>query len=97
MFTMEYLSRIYTTKVYLRQNHNAGSKLTNKCDFYPDLRFYVNEGGIANLLSVPAHHKASWKIHMETGKAVKALSPTGVLLTFKHDIGVTRRGGYAIC
>jgi hypothetical protein len=89
MFAPEYLSRCHTTKVYLRQNCNAGSKLTNKCGYYADLRFFISEGGIANLLSLPALEKEGWKIHMETGKPVKALSPTGVLLTFKRDVGMT--------
>ena len=31
MFAQEYLDRQHTTGVYLRQNCNAGSKLTNKC------------------------------------------------------------------
>ena len=76
MFALEYPSRLPCTKVYLRQNCNAGSKLTNKYRYYADLRFYESEGGIANLLSVPALEKAGWKIHMETGKPVRALSPT---------------------
>ena len=58
MFAPEYLSRLHFTKMYLRQNCNAGSKLTNKCGYYAGLRFYVSEGGIANLLSVLALEKA---------------------------------------
>jgi hypothetical protein len=38
---------------------------------------------------VPALEKAGWKVQMETGKPVRALSPEGVLLTFKRDVGVT--------
>jgi hypothetical protein len=63
--------------------------MTNKCGYFLGLMFYASEGGIANLLSVPALEKAGWSIHMETGKPVRALSPEGVLLTFKRDKGVT--------
>jgi hypothetical protein len=75
MFAVEYLLRRHVTKIFLRQNCNAGSKITNKCGYYMDLRFYESEGGIANLLSLPALEKAGWKIRMETGKPVQALSP----------------------
>jgi len=89
MFATEYLERMHVTKVYLRQNCNAGSKLTNRCGYYLGLRFYAGEGGIANLLSVPALEREGWKIHMETGKDVKAMSPDGLIITFKRDVGMT--------
>ena len=63
--------------------------MTNKCGYFLGLLFYASEGGIANLLSVPALEKASWKIHMETGMPVQALSLEGILLAFKRDKGVT--------
>ena len=34
MFGVEYLERVHLTDTYLRQNCNAGSKLTNKCGYY---------------------------------------------------------------
>jgi hypothetical protein len=89
MFASEYLTDHHTSEVYLRQNCNAGSKVTNQCGYYIGLKFYIGEGGIANLLSVPALEKAGWKVQMETGKPVRVLSPEGVLLTFKRDVGVT--------
>ena len=75
--------------MYLNQHCNAGSKLTNKGGYYAGLRFYESEGGIANLLSVPALEKAGWKIELNTGKPVRALSPDGLLFKFKHDVGIT--------
>jgi hypothetical protein len=89
MFAIEYLLQRHLTKIFLCQNCNAGSKITNKCGYYMGLRFYESEGGIANLLSVPALEKAGWKIRMEMGKPVQALSPDGLLITFKRDIGMT--------
>eukprot|EP00956_Cyclotella_meneghiniana_P001509 scaffold1710_cov37-Cyclotella_meneghiniana.AAC.3 len=78
MFATEYLTRQHTSDVYLRQNCNAGTKMTN------------NKGGIANLLSVPALKKAGWTVSIRTGKPVQVFSPDGLLLTFKRDTGVTR-------
>lgn len=89
MFAIEFLVRLHTTMVYLRQNCNAGSNVTNKCGYFLDLLFYINKKGIANLLSVPWLKANGWKIHMETGKPVRALSPDGMLLTFKRDSGMT--------
>ena len=62
--------------------------MTNKCGYFLGLLFYASEGGIANLLSVPALEMAGWSIHMETGKPVCALSPNGLLLTFKETRGL---------
>ena len=76
--------------MYLRQNCNAGTKMTNKCGYYAVLLFYVSKGGIANLLSVPALKKAGWTVSIRTGKPVQVFSPDGLLLTFKRDTGVTR-------
>eukprot|EP00956_Cyclotella_meneghiniana_P009214 scaffold12647_cov40-Cyclotella_meneghiniana.AAC.3 len=89
MFAPEYLTRRHVTKVYLNQHCNAGSKLTNKCGYYAGLRFYESDGGIANLLSVPALEKAGWKVQLNTGKPVQALSPDGLLFKFKRDVGMT--------
>jgi hypothetical protein len=61
----------------------------NKCGYFLDLLFYINKKGIAYLLSVPWLKANGWKIHMETGKPVRALSPDGMLLTFKRDSGMT--------
>eukprot|EP00956_Cyclotella_meneghiniana_P038953 scaffold162906_cov46-Cyclotella_meneghiniana.AAC.1 len=89
MFAPEYLSRRHTTKVYLNQHCNAGTKLTNKCGYYAGLRFYESPGGIANLLSAPALEKAGWKIDFKTGQPIQAMSPDGLLFTFKRDTGMT--------
>ncbi|KAL7504016.1 hypothetical protein ACHAXN_001720, partial [Cyclotella atomus] len=90
MFTKKFLTNIQQSNVYLRQNCNAGSKLTNKVGYWGDLKFYLSEGGIANLLSVPALEADGWTIEVKTGEPTKALSPDGVLLTFKRDLGVTK-------
>lgn len=91
MFASEYLTGQHTSKVYLKQNCNAGSRLTNKRGYWGDLPFYLlSEGGIANLLSMPALEQAGWEIELKTRGDTNALSPDGVLLTFKRDDGVTK-------
>jgi hypothetical protein len=88
MCTEKFLTRLHVTKVYLRQNCNAGSKLTNRQGYWNGIPFWVNDTGIANLLSVPKLEKSGWKIQYETGGEWQALSPNGQLLTFKKDKGL---------
>eukprot|EP00956_Cyclotella_meneghiniana_P039152 scaffold166732_cov36-Cyclotella_meneghiniana.AAC.1 len=88
MCTEKCLSRLHLTKVYLRQNCNAGSKLTNRQGYWNDLPFWVNNSGIANLLSLPKLEKSGWQIQYKTGGEWQALSPGGQMLTFKKDSGL---------
>eukprot|EP00956_Cyclotella_meneghiniana_P039180 scaffold167175_cov42-Cyclotella_meneghiniana.AAC.1 len=88
MCTEKFLSRLHLTKVYLRQNCNAGSKLTNRQGYWNGIPFWVNNTGIANLLSIPKLEKHGWIIKYKTGGEWQALSPGGQLLKFKKDTGL---------
>eukprot|EP00956_Cyclotella_meneghiniana_P026461 scaffold57247_cov37-Cyclotella_meneghiniana.AAC.7 len=88
MCTEKFLSRVHLTKVYLRQNCNAGSKLTNRQGYWNGIPFWVNTTGIANLLSMPKLEKSGWILKYKTGGIWEALSPNGQLLTFKKDTGL---------
>ena len=89
MFATEHLERCHTVKVVLRQNCNAGSKLTNKMGYWGDYRFWINEDGIANLLSIPSLEKHKHYIRYTTGGQWQVVTPNGKVMTFKHDSGVT--------
>ena len=90
MCTEKFLTRLHLTKVYLQQNCNAGSKLTNKQGYWNGIPFWVNNTGIANLLSLPKLEKSGWLIRYKTGNKWEALSPQGQLLTFKKDTGLCK-------
>ena len=82
------LTRIHMTKHYLRQNCNAGSKLTNVQGYWQGIPFWYNSTGIANLLSLPKLEKSGWIIEYKTGGTWTAMSPQGMILTFKKDKGL---------
>ena len=86
--TRRFLERIHTTMTYLRQNCNAGSKVTNKQGYWMGIPFWLNETGIANLLSLPKLEKAGWVIEYKTGGHWHAIAPDGMTLIFKKDKGL---------
>eukprot|EP00804_Cyclotella_cryptica_P007870 CCRYP_001432-RA/>CCRYP_001432-RA protein AED:0.43 eAED:0.43 QI:0/0/0/1/1/1/2/0/246 len=57
MFVTESLDRIHNVGVRLRQHCNAGATTTGKMGYWRGIKFWVNETGIANLLSVPQLEK----------------------------------------
>jgi predicted Fe-S protein YdhL (DUF1289 family) len=87
MFAVEYLTKRGTSKHYLKQNCNAGYKLTNRQGYWCGLQFWENEEGIANLLSMPQLEKSGWKLDYTDG-VWKAYSPNGKVVTFKRDTGM---------
>ena len=88
MCTKKHLERLHSTKIYLRQNCNAGSKITNTQGYWNNMPFWYNDTGIANLLSVPKLEKAGWVIAYKTGGRWVARSPEGQVLLFKKDEGM---------
>ena len=88
MFASEYLENVYRTGVALRQNCNAGSKVTNQKGSWLDWEFWLNTSGIANLLSVPTIENSGCKVQYNTGKNWEVYTPSGYILTFYLDTGV---------
>jgi hypothetical protein len=88
MFATEHLSGCHTTKTFLRQNCNAGSKLVNKMGTWRGIKFWINEDGIANLLSIPQLEKSGCIIRYLTGGKWEVLTPGGKIVTFEKDVGV---------
>jgi hypothetical protein len=87
MYAVEFLTGRHTTTNYLRQKCNVGYKLTNRAGYWCGLKFWENEDGIANLLSIPQLESAGWKLDYTDG-IWTAFSPNGKVLTFKKDTGV---------
>jgi hypothetical protein len=87
MFAVEHLTGCHETKTFLRQNCNAGSKLVNRMGTWPGLKFWINEDGIANLLSIPQLEKSGCKIQYTGGKWM-VLTPNNRVVIFEQDVGV---------
>ena len=89
MFASEYLHSVRKSKVALRQNCNAGSKVANRIGKWRDFLFWENKGGIANLLSVPKLQKDGYQVTIKTGEPVSIASPDGrQIIVFKTAPGV---------
>ena len=83
MFAVENLTKCHTTGVTMRQNCNAGTKLTNRMGYWGGIKFWISPDGIANLLSIPKLQEAGFKIQF-TDKW-RMLTPNNKLITFAQD------------
>ena len=64
---------------------NAGKTSTSKQGMYGRFTIWLNERGIANLLSIPMLEKAGYIVITHTKKKWKVISPEGEEITFKRD------------
>ena len=88
IFATEFLERRHRTGVTLRQNSNAGSRLTNWMGFWSEWKFWENEVGIANLLSKPAIKKLGYEVVIMQGKKLVLSPDRKKKWVFKKDTGV---------
>eukprot|EP00956_Cyclotella_meneghiniana_P028301 scaffold65295_cov71-Cyclotella_meneghiniana.AAC.14 len=87
MFAPEFLTDIFSDGVALRQNCNAGSKLTQLKGAWMGWEFWLNTSGIANLLSWPTAIKLGCKI-VYKDETWQVYTPSGYVLSFYPDTGV---------
>ena len=88
MFATEFLDKRHCTGVTLRQNCNAGSRLTNRMGFWSVWKFWENEDGIANLLSEPEIEKQGYEVTIMQGMRTVFSPDRKTKWIFKKDIGV---------
>jgi hypothetical protein len=88
MFATEFLDKCIRTGVTLRQNCNAGSRLTNRMGFWSVWKFWENEDGIANLLSEPEIEKLGYEVTIMQGKRTVFSPDRKTKWIFKKDKGV---------
>jgi hypothetical protein len=89
MVSTKFLNRRHTTGVSLRTHCNAGSKMTNKQGYWMDFKFWENEGGLANLLSIPQLEADGYEVSKSRGEW-SVSGRDGTLITFAIDSGVCR-------
>merc|ERR1711957_654288 len=88
-FAIEFLDRIFKSRSSMNGNCNAGSVSTNLKGMWGKFQVWVNENGIANLLSIPMLEKAGYKVSSHTDKNWSVFTPEGDEIEFKRDTGVT--------
>eukprot|EP00804_Cyclotella_cryptica_P005158 CCRYP_018674-RA/>CCRYP_018674-RA protein AED:0.59 eAED:0.44 QI:0/0/0/0.5/0/0/2/0/146 len=65
-FASEHLTDIHVTGVVLKQHCNAGTNTMAKADFWRNIKFWLNENGIANLISAPQLELDGYKLEYKS-------------------------------
>ena len=68
---------------------NAGTTRITKRGFYGDLQVWLNEKGVANLISIPMLEKDGYSVFKTTNGEWKVVTPRGDTIPFKRDKGLT--------
>ena len=82
------LNDVKTVGTILQGNCNAGVSASNEKGVYGLWSFWINEKGIANLLSIPQLEKDGYTIDYNTKRDWFVTTPTGKCLLFKSDTGM---------
>ena len=88
MFHSRFLTDIKEGDSVMYGRCNAGETSTSKQGKYGRFTIWVNERGIANLLSIPMLEKAGCIVITHTKKKWKVISPEGEEITFERDMGL---------
>jgi hypothetical protein len=82
------LNDVKTVGTVLQGNCNAGVSTSKEKGAYGLWSFWLNEKGIANLLSIPQLEKDGYTIDCSTKRNWVVTTPTGKCLLFKSDTGL---------
>ena len=69
---------------------NTGTTSTSRQGSYGRSCVWLNEQGIANLLSVPMLEEAGYIVSSHTNKDWEVTTPKGVTITFRRDTGICK-------
>ena len=90
LFAPEFLTDISDSPTVMKGRCNAGTTSTNRKGSYGRSRVWLNERGIANLLSVPMLEEAGYIVSLHTKKYWEVTTPEGVTITFRRDTGICK-------
>ena len=82
----EFLDRVYPGKTAMNRSCNVGTVTTNTRGFYGEFKVWLNERGIANLLSIPMLENAMYIVSTHTKGDWVVTTPKGKKIVFKRDI-----------
>ena len=69
-------------------NFNAGTSKITKGGHFGKLRVWLNENGIANLISIPMLEANGYVVRTDTEGEWQVLAPEGKIIPFKRDTGM---------
>ena len=82
------LDYVKTVTTVLQGNCNAGVSTSNEKGFYGLWNFWLNEQGIANLLSIPQLEKDGYTIDYNTKQDWVVTTPEGKCILFLKETGM---------
>ena len=95
VFNRHVLHNIHEVGMVLRQNCNAGVNETSTMGFWRDFLMWLNENGIANLLSVPQLEEDGYVVEYRTGSHYWMVhTPNDFTYHFKKGTGMCKGMSY---
>ena len=86
-FVKEFLMNIHKGAGAMNGNCNSGTTRITKRGYYGRLRVWLNENGIANLISIPKLEACGYVVITNTKGEWKVITPEGETIPFKRDKG----------
>ena len=91
-YVREFLDRVSVDKTAMNGSCNAGTVTTNTRGWYDEFKVWLNERGIANLLSITMLEDAGYIVSTHTKGDWVVTTPKGKKIIFKRDTGVCKTG-----
>ena len=94
-FVRDMLSDVYKSEVTLHGSCNAGTTISSEKGYLGPFDLWLNEKGIANLLSIPQLEEEGYKVQYETDLTQWTVTtPQGKKIVFEQDSGLCNRMPY---
>ena len=87
-FVKEFLMNISEGTGAMNGNCNAGTTIMTKRGYYRRLRVWLNENGIANLISIPKLEADGYVVKTNTNGEWQVVTPEGETIPFQRDKGM---------
>ena len=88
-FSKRYLKNIKEGGGTMTGSCNAGTTRISKRGYYGDLQVWLNEQGVANLISIPMLEADGYSVSTDINGEWKVVTPRGDTIPFKQDKGLT--------
>ena len=87
-FMKEFLRNIEENKGTTNDNCNAGETKITRRGYFGEMREWLNENGIVNLISIPKLEEDGYTVITNTKGQWKVFTPEGKIILFKRDTGM---------